>query len=77
MTTTDDTTVTWERISTAEYQARRQRRLIGLITRPAPRHYHAHRIVARDGSLRDYGPSTKHSTLTAARAAIERDAAHI
>lgn len=67
--------ITWERLSPGEHRARRGRQLVGLVTRPARGVFWAHRVWwdPASGHVDEYGPRTRHRTLTAARAAIEAD----
>ena len=69
--------VEWEKLSTSEHRARRDGRLVGLVTRPPARGvFWAHRISWSPVTdrLEDHGPKTKHRTLAAAKAAIEQSA---
>ena len=71
--------IEWERHSTFEHRARRGGCLVGLVTRPAPGVFWAHRIgrSPATGSVEDYGSKTRHRTLAAAKAAIEQSAPDI
>ena len=70
--------IEWERHSTFEHRARRDGRLVGLVTRPTRGVFWAHRISSSPATdrLEDHGPKTKHRTLAAAKAAIEQSAPH-
>ena len=68
--------IVWHRLPTHEHHARRGRRLVGLVTRPAAGVFWAHRISwsPDTDTVDEHGPKTRHRTLTAARAAVELSA---
>ena len=68
--------IEWEKHSTFEHRAHRGGRLVGLVTRPVAGVFWAHRISwsPATGKVDEHGAKTRHRTLTAAKAAIERDA---
>ena len=68
--------IDWERRSTSEHHARRRGCLVGLVTRPAPGVFWAHRISWCPSAMAfgNHGPKTRHRTLTDARRAIEESA---